>query len=184
MRRILTGSILLGWIAFLAGVVVRGTGAADHGLLYELQLMLVESPVFSLTTELARGILTGAIVLTLTAGLWALMFALATGESERRERVISLAAAFSVALLVCTILIFVATVAGAPQAVGMLFAIQLATLISLLGSVAVELAWELGLAGSASEAAEAEAGQQRAALSMASLGLSAFGPPANDRGPR
>jgi len=184
MRRILTGSILLGWIAFLAAVVVRGTSAAEHGLLYEMQLMLVDSPAFSLSTELARGILTGVIVLTLTAGLWALMFALATGESERRERVVSLAGAFSVALVICSILTFVATVAGAPQVVGMLFSIQLATLVSLLGSVAVELAWELGLAGSSSEAAETETNQQRAALSMASFGLSAFGPPANDRGTR
>jgi len=182
MCRILTGSILLGWIAFLAGAVVRGTGVGEHGLLYEMQLMLVDSPAFSLSAELARGILTGVIVLTLTAALWALMFAFATGQEERRERVTALATAFSVTLLVCSILIFVATVAGSPQVVGMLFSIQMATLFSLLAAVAVELVWELGLAGSSSAADESEAGYQRAALSMASLRLSSFGPPANDRG--
>lgn len=184
MRRILTGSILLGWIAFLAGAVVRGTGIGEHGLLYEMQLMLVDSPAFSVSVELARGILTGVIVLTLTAALWALMFAFATGEDERRERITALGTAFAVTLLVCSILIFVATVAGSAQVVGMLFSIQMATLFSLLAAVAVEIAWELGLAGSPAEAAENEAVQQRAALSMASLGLSAFGPPANDRGTR
>ena len=184
MRRILTGSILLGWIAFLAGAVVRGTGIGEHGLLYEMQMMLVDSPALSLSTELARGLLTGVIVLTLTAALWALMFALATGEEERRERVTALGAAFSVALVVCSILIFVSTVAGSAQAVGMLFSIQMATLFSLLAAFAVEIAWELGLAGSHSESVENDAVQQRAALSMASLGLSAFGPPANDRGTR
>jgi cytochrome bd-type quinol oxidase subunit 2 len=182
MRRFLTGSILLGWIAFLAGALLRGTGIGEQGLLYEMQLILVDSPAFSLTADLARGILTGVIVLTLTAALWALMFALATGEEERRERITTLGAAFSVVLVVCSILILVATVTGSPHVVGMLFSIQMATLFSLLAAVAVEMAWELGLAGSPSEVAETEAGQQRAALSMASLRLSAFGSPANDQG--
>ena len=172
----------MGWIAFLAGALVRGTGVGELGLLYEMQLMLVESPAFSLTAELARGILTGVIVLTLTAALWALMFALATGEEERRERITTLGAAFSVVLVVFSILILVATVAGSPHVVGMLFSTQMATLFSLLAAVAVEMAWELGLAGSTSEVAETEAGQQRAAPPMASLRLSAFGSPANDRG--
>ncbi|WP_370319422.1 hypothetical protein [Oricola sp.] len=184
MRRILTGSILFGWISFLAGALVRGTGIGEQGLLYEMQLMLVDSTTFSLTAELARGILTAVIVLTLTAALWALMFSLATGEEERRERIKTLGAAFSFVLVACSILILLATVADSPHVVGMLFSIQMVTLFSLLSAVAVEMAWELGLAGPPSEVEEIEAGQQHAALSMASLRLSDFGSPANDRGTR
>jgi cytochrome bd-type quinol oxidase subunit 2 len=183
MRRILTGSILVGWIAFLAGVVARGTGVAEHGLLYEMQLMLVESAAITLPIGIARGFLTGVIVLSLTAALWALMFALATDEKEQRERVMSLAAAFGCVLLVCAFMIVVATVAGAPQVVGMLLSIQMATLVSMLAAGGVEIAWQLQLTGSPAASDEPDAAY-RVARSMAVPGFSAFGPPANDREPR
>ena len=61
MRRILVGSILLSWIAFLVSVTVRGVGGAEHGLLAEMQLLLTVSPAFSLSFGFARALLTGVV---------------------------------------------------------------------------------------------------------------------------
>ena len=139
MRRILLGSILLSWIMFMASVTVGGIGLGKFGLLQEMQAVLMG---FSLSFEIARAILTGAVVAVLSVALWALMIAVSSDDDEHRDRVMSVGGAFAVMLLATSALMLFAVAVGAAQAVGMLFAIQMATLLSMLAAGGVEFAWE------------------------------------------
>lgn len=183
MRRIVSGSILFGWIAFLAGVVVRGMGLGEHGLLQEMQFILMESPAFSLSLEAARAVITAVVVMALTIALWAMMFALATDRAERDERLMSLAAAFSFVLVVSAVAQLVAIIAGAPHVLAMLFAVQMATLLSMLAAGGVELAWHALVHSKAGE--EVDPGQQAVELLPAlRRRLAVMRTVANDRGPQ
>ena len=183
MRRLVIGSILLGWIAFLAGIVVRGIGAGEHGLLQEMQFILMESPAISMSLETARAVLTGIVVLTLTVALWALMFAVATDRTERRERFMALGAAFCLVMAVSVVALVTAILASAPQAVAMLFAIQMATLMSMLAVGGVELGWDVAMQTSTDAAEKVEAGLQTARpVRPAKRRLTLIGAAANDQG--
>lgn len=184
MRRILVGSILLSWIAFLASVTVRGVGGAEHGLLAEMQLLLTASPAFSMSYGLAKAVLTGVVVVTLTAALWALMIAVSAAEEERRERTVSLGGAFAWVLTVTAVLMVMSIFAEAPQALTMLFAIQVATLASMLAAGGVEVAAEVLRSVSSDETAEPKPVAPIRQFTPGRAGLALVGPPANDREPR
>jgi cytochrome bd-type quinol oxidase subunit 2 len=154
MRRFLLGSILFSWIAFLASVTVGGLGHGGIGLLQELQRMLMEFPVFPMAFETARAILTGVVVATLSVTLWALMIAVTSSDNEHRERVMSVAAGFGLVLAVTSVWMIAAALSGAGEVAGMLFAIQVATLLSMFAAGGVEFAWEALLPASATETEE------------------------------
>lgn len=186
MRRILLGSILFSWIAFLVAVVTRGWGAAGHGLLYEMQAVLIDVPGLAGDFAVGRAILTAIIVVTLTAVLWALMIAVATDEEERRERVLSLGAAFAWVLLAAGFGMLAATFIGVPQAVPLFLAIKLSTLVTLLAAGGVELAWTTTRAESLPVIEPRDsAGHLARQMATFSARLAAMGTPANDyREPR
>jgi len=151
MRRLLHGSILLSWIAFTASVTVGGLGFGETGLLQELQEILMLLP---LGFEAARAILTGIVVATLSVMLWALMIAVTASGDEHRERVMSLGVGFASVLAVAALWMIAAAVAGAGTAAALLFAVQVATLLSMLASGGVELTWEVRSFASAPESDE------------------------------
>jgi|GEM_PF-2518800 len=184
MRRILVGSILLSWIAFLVSVTVRGVGGAEHGLLAEMQLLLTVSPAFSLSFGFARALLTGVVVVTLTAVLWALMIAVSAAEEERRERTVSLVGAFAWVLTVTAMLTITSIFAEAPQALTMLFAIQIATLASMMAAGGVEIAAEVLRSVSSDQATEPKPVAAIRQFTPGHAGLALVATPANDREPR
>jgi hypothetical protein len=148
MRRILHGFVLLSWIAFTASVTVSGLGFSRFSLLQELQFVLMAMP---LGFEAARAVLTGVIVATLSAMLWATMIAVTSAANEHRERVMALGVGFSAVLAVSAVSMIAAAFTGLPTATATLFAVQMATLLSMLAAGGVEFAWEVRSPASAPE---------------------------------
>jgi len=148
MRRILHGFILLSWIAFTASVTVGGLGFSQFSLLQELQFVLMAVP---LGFETARAVLTGVIVATLAAMLWALMIAVTSAETEHRERVASVCAGFASVLAVTAAAMLAAAFTGLPTATAALFALQIATFLTMLAAGGVEFAWQARSMASARE---------------------------------
>ncbi|MFZ2101317.1 MAG: hypothetical protein WAU86_12210 [Oricola sp.] len=174
MRRILLGSILLSWIMFMASVTVGGIGLGKTGLLQEMQAVLMG---MSLSFETARAILTGVVVAVLSVALWALMIAVSSDDAEHRDRVVSVGGAFAVMLLAASAWMLFAVAVGAGQAVGMLFAIQVATLLSMLAAGGVEFAWEARPVASVAQSEEDGLAARFARhLAVTSARLSAIGP--------
>lgn len=151
MRRILIGSILASWLAILASVTIGGLGIGDTGLLRELERVLMELPLVPLAFETARAILTGVVMSTLTIVLWAMMIAVTSGADERRDRIVAVAAGFAWVLVVTSVWMVVAAIAGAGGAIAMLLAIQVTTILTMLAAGAVEYAWDARLSESREE---------------------------------
>jgi hypothetical protein len=169
MRRLLHGGILLSWIAFTASVTVGGIGISKFGLLQELHFMLMS---LSLGFEAARAILTGVIVAALSLMLWATMIAVTSSNDEHRERVMALGIAFTSLLAVTAFWLIVSAFVGLGSAAAMLFAIQMATLVSMLAAGGVEFAWEVRPLASAPESEQenlADRVSRQLAASSASL---------------
>lgn len=140
MRRLLHGSILISWIAFTASVSVGGLGLSRFNLLQEMQFVLM---ALSLDYGAARAITTGVVVATLSAMLWTTMIAVTSAAYEHRERMMSFAVGFSSVLAVTALWQVAAAFAGLGGAASTLFAIQMATLMSMLAAGGVEFAWEV-----------------------------------------
>lgn len=166
-------------------MVARGQGAGEFGLLLELQTIIAAVSGVAGNFPLGRALLTGFVVITLTAMLWALMIAVATDEEEREERVVSLGAAFAWVLFSAGVCLLAATYAGAPVAIEMLVSIQIATLATLLAVGGVEVAWSKVQADAAVAPGQGEP-TVKLARQMASFSarLAMLGTPANDREPR
>lgn len=140
MRRLLHASILLSWIAFTASVTVGGLGISRFSLLQEMQFVLMALP---LEYGLARAILTGIVVATLSVMLWSLMISVTSSEDEHRERIWALGIGFSSVLAIAALWLIAAAFVGLGTTAAMMFAIQVATLLSMLAAGGVEFAWEV-----------------------------------------
>jgi hypothetical protein len=153
MRRLLLGSILFSWIAFLAGVTMSGlpVGDARNALLGSMQAVLTEGPLFALTFEATRAVITATVTLTLSVILWSLMIAVTSDDNEYRERFYAVGAGIAWTLGVCAVWMVAALLNGASDAIANLFAIQAATLLAMLAAGGVEVAWEARSLASASE---------------------------------
>ena len=114
MRRILLGSILFSWIAFLAGVTMSGlpVGDARNALLGGMQAVLTEGPLFALTFEATRAVITATVTLTLSVILWSLMIAVTSDDNEYRERFYAVGAGIAWTLGVCAVWMVAALLNG------------------------------------------------------------------------
>ncbi|GAB4352075.1 MAG: hypothetical protein Kow0026_09450 [Oricola sp.] len=106
---------------------------------------------FSIEYGMARTILTGVIVATLSIMLWSAMIAVTSDGAEHRERVASLGFGFSAVLAVTASWMIAAAFAGLGGVAVTLFAVQVATLLSMLAAGGVEYAWEVRSLASAPE---------------------------------
>ncbi|QKV17991.1 hypothetical protein [Oricola thermophila] len=144
----------------MASVTAGGIGIGSTGLLWELHGALMNLPASPFGFETARAVLTGFVVAALSVALWALMMVVVAGENERRERFVAMAVGFGFVLVVVSVLQIVSALAGSGAASAMLFAIQAATLLSMLAAGGLEFAWEDRASASAAES-ETEALSER-----------------------
>lgn len=144
IRRLLSGSILASWIAFAIAVAAHGAGpqGSGHGLLRELQAMLMDPSMGALSAQVSGAVVMLVASATLAAMLWAMMFVVCTGRDDFRERMLALTIAFSWMLAIPAVATTVALVTGPGGALTDLFALHWATLLSMLVAGGVEFAWE------------------------------------------
>lgn len=144
MRQLLSGSIFFSWMAFALAITVGGLpqSGGSAGLISEMQRLLTEPAFLGLSSEMARGIITVMVAITLALMLWALMFSLTGGEDDYPERMTAEAAAFSWTLGVTGLWMLIAMSLGGTSALPALFAIHMVTLVSMLAAGGVEFAWE------------------------------------------
>jgi hypothetical protein len=168
MRRILTGTVLFCWISILVSLAVTGFGTSETriGLLTMMQLSLTEGPFLALSTDTARGIVTGAVVVTLSAILWSLMIAITSAASDFRERIVCMGSGFACTFALCTIWSVIAAMADNGALLATIAALQALTLLTMLAAGGIEFAWEARLPA-ASEDMTGEADARLAARQMA-----------------
>jgi hypothetical protein len=157
MQRLLTGSILFSWIALMMAAAAGTIWPAGDGsgLLRAILSTLTDPHSIGLAPSVARALITVLASITLAVMLWALMFAVSTGGKDASERRLSMVIAFGWALAMIAVATVVAMIGGSTAILPNLFAMQMASLLSMLAAGSVEYAGEARLLASAPENANA-----------------------------
>lgn len=134
--------------ACACGLAISGP---DSGLLRALLQMLTDPHAIGMAPGIARAVLTVLSAITLAVMLWALMFAVSTDGEDVRERRLTMVIAFGWTLLMIAFATLISAVDGRAMTVPNLFAMQMATLLSMLAAAGVEYGWEARLLASEPE---------------------------------